>query len=322
MNNPIINIIKIAINNKEKLSSLENVYLLYDQLQYDENLSSMANTLFDWLKDIYEVENINFYLFDMEHNDTTTILKQGEQFALDSEFAFFFIINTHTNLNAIVSFSASSQEHFDNINKDYSFIEASFFQISPILQNGIIKKRYIESSSIDSVTNVYNRKYLIERIHKITLLSNKNDEQIIFLMIGVDHFKAVIDEFDYDVGDKVLIELAKVIHSNIKSFDIVARLTGDEFLVALVDLPSKEHAIEIAQRIIDNFAKTDIIIDEKTNTILKKTICIGISSYPQDNENINEVLKNADSFLYEAKNKGRGQYAIFDPNELSTIELF
>ena len=48
-------------------------------------------------------------------------------------------------------------------------------------------------------------------------------------MIGIDHFKAVIDEFDYDVGDKVLIELAKIIHSNIDEFDMVGRLNGDEF---------------------------------------------------------------------------------------------
>jgi diguanylate cyclase (GGDEF)-like protein len=141
-------------------------------------------------------------------------------------------------------------------------------------------------------------------------------------MVGVDHFKAVIDEFDYDIGDKVLIELAKVIHGNIKSFDIVARLTGDEFLVALVDLTSDKQAIEIAQRIIDDFAKTNIIIDEKKNIVLKKTICIGISSYPQDSDNISEVIKNSDNFLYEAKNKGRGQYAIFDTQKLSSIELF
>ena len=58
------------------------------------------------------------------------------------------------------------------------------------------------------------------------------------------------------------------------------------------------------------------------SSFLKKTICIGISSYPKDNENIDEVLKNADSFLYEAKNKGRSQFAIYTKEDLSSIDLF
>ncbi len=322
MNNPMINLIKVSYNNEDKFKSLENVFALYDQLQYSENLNEMADNLYDWLEDKYQVTNINFYLFDMEHNTNINILQKGDEFALDSEFAFYFIINTHTDVNAIVSFSASSKEQYKQINDDYSFIEAAFFQISPILQNGIVKKHHIEASSIDSVTNVYNRKYLIEKIHKIVSLSSKEKESITFLLIGINRFKAVIEEFDYDIGDKVLIELAKVIHENIKEFDIVARLTGDEFLVALVALPSPSHATNIAQRIIDSFAQTEVIIDEKKNVVLKKTICIGISSYPQDNEKINEVLRHADKFLDEAKNKGRGQFAVYTPEELSSIDLF
>ena len=185
-----------------------------------------------------------------------------------------------------------------------------------------MKKHHIESSSIDSVTNVHNRKYLIEHIHKIISLSNKTEENISFLMIGIDRFKAVIEEFDYDIGDKVLIELAKVIHKSIKDFDIVARLTGDEFLVALVNLKANDEAECIAKRIIDEFAKAEIVVDEKTNQILKKTICVGISSFPQDSDDINQVLKNADNFLNEAKNKGRGEVAIYKEEDNSTIDLF
>jgi two-component system cell cycle response regulator len=185
-----------------------------------------------------------------------------------------------------------------------------------------MKKHHIEVSSIDSVTNVYNRKYLIEHIHKITSLSNKKEENISFLMVGINRFKAVIEEFDYDTGDKVLIELAKVIHKSIKDFDIVARLTGDEFLVALVNLKSNDNPAFIARKIIEEFAKVEIIVNEDTNQILKKTICIGISSFPQDSYDINQVLKNADSFLTEAKNKGRGQIAIYKEEENSSIDLF
>ena len=318
----MIELIKTASQNKDVFSALENIYDLYDQLQYAENIQEMAMNLYDWLNEKYNVTQLNFYLFDMGNNKNTPILTMGDKFALDDKLAFYFIINTHTEINAIVSFRASNKEDYDVISNVYNFIESAFFQISPILQNGIMKKYHIESSSLDSVTNVYDRKYLTEKIEKIISLSDNQDENITFLLIGVDHFKAVIEEFDYDIGDQVLIELAKVIHSNIKDFDIVARLTGDEFLVALTNLAYPSEAEDVAQKIIEQFALAKVVVNEETNQFLQKTICIGISSYPQDGQKINDVLKNADSFLNEAKNKGRSQFAVFAEDELSSIDLF
>jgi two-component system, cell cycle response regulator len=318
----MIELIREAYSNDAKFKSLENIYTLYEQLQYCENLNEMALNLYNWLNQNYDINNLNFSLYDMETTQSTTIFKTGGEFFLDGELSFYFIINTHTELNAILSFTANSNIHYDKVNDDYNYIEAAFFQISPIIQNGIVKKHHIESSSIDSVTHVYNRKYLITHIRKLTALSNKKEENITFLMIGIDHFKAVIDEFDYDIGDKVLIELAKVIHGNINDFDIVARLTGDEFLVALVNTSSSTVALDIAQKIIDKFAQIEVTVNEETQQTLKKTICIGISSYPDDSDDINQVLKNADSFLYEAKNKGRSKIAVYTVEEESSIDLF
>jgi len=322
MKDKMINLIKLAVKDQQKIKTLEDIYTLYDQLQFSENLDEMADTLVSWLETEYGVANIRFSLFDLDNENNTLILKKGKDFYLDDEFSFFFIINTHTDLNAVVSFAVETKKQYDLIDDDKDFIDAAFFLISPILQNGIIKKHHIESSSIDSVTNVHNRKYLIERIHKIISLSKAKEENIAFLMIGIDRFKAVIEEFDYEIGDKVLIELAKVIHSVIKEFDIVARLTGDEFLVALVNLKSNDEAETIAFKIIEEFAKAKITVDEETNQVLQKTICIGISFFPEDSKDINQVLKNADNFLSEAKNKGRSKIAHYTPEENSTIDLF
>lgn len=322
MKEKMLRLIKASCHDESSMEALVNIYELYDQLQYSENLKETADMLFIWLNKKYSVDNINFSIFNIEQNTTTVILKKGDDFFLDGEHSFYFIINTHTEINAVVSFNASSQKHYDKIYSDNDYIESAFFQVSPIIQNGIMKKHHVEASSIDSVTNVYNRKYLVEHINKLISLSNKQEESITFLMIGIDHFKAVIDEFDYDIGDKVLIELAKVIHSNIKDFDIVARLSGDEFLVALVNLSSSNIAQTIAERVIKEFAQVEVVVNEETLQTLKKTICVGISSYPQDGSNIDQVLKNADIFLYEAKNKGRSSYAVYKKDEESSIDLF
>jgi len=322
MKTRMLNLIKLAIEDKSKLEKLDSIYTLYEELQFSENLDEMVESLISWLEIKYNVKNISFSLYDLESEKTTSILKKGEDFYMDEKFSFYFIINTHTNINATVSFNANNESEYEVIDRDKEFLDAAFFQISPILQNGIIKKHHIESSSIDSVTNVHNRKYLIEHIHKIISLSHTKEENISFLMVGIDRFKAVIEEFDYDIGDKVLVELAKVIHKSIKDFDIVARLTGDEFLVALVNIKSVDDAQIVANRLIEEFSKVEILVDEETNQTLKKTICVGISSFPADSDDINQVLKNADSFLNEAKNKGRGQVAIFKEEENSTIDLF
>ena len=143
-------------------------------------------------------------------------------------------------------------------------------------------------------------------------------------MLGIDHIKAVIDEFDYDIGDKVLIELAKIIHSNVNEFDMVGRLNGDEFLVSILNATSEYQVEEIAKKIISDFAEITILINEEKNQILKKTICIGFEVYRTNFETtITDCIKNADIALYEAKNKGRSQFFKFSYlNAEDNIDLF
>ncbi len=321
MKNNMIELIKKSSLHND-FTDLDNIYTIYEQLQFATNIKQMAQDIYTWLNNTFKIDNVNFSLFDIEKNTKETIFIHGEEFFLDDKLSFFFIINTHTNLNAIVSFSATSKVHFEIIEEKYEIIQASFFQISPIIQSGILKKNYIESSSIDSVTNVYNRKYFIKNLNKQLSLIGNSQNKITFLMIGIDHFKAVIDEFDYDIGDKVLIELAKVIHSHIKEYDLVARLAGDEFLVAITSTQNYSEIIKIANIIIEDFGKVEVKVDDKGHC-LKKTICIGIDGFEVNKEiSIDDIIKNADIALYEAKNKGRSQTVYFQEAQTATIDLF
>lgn len=324
MKNKILELIKSSANNEDDYKSLIKIFNLYEQLQYATNIKQMAEDVFVWLHKEFKIDNMTLALFDINKDAREVILEKGEDFYLDDNLSYFFIINTHTNLNATVSFSATSNVHYQIINDSYNIIEAAFFQISPIIQSGILKKNFIDSSSLDSVTNVYNRNYLIENLNSHLRISKNNNDEIYFLMIGIDHFKAVIDEFDYDIGDKVLIELAKIIHSNINEFDMVGRLNGDEFLVSILNDSNEYKAAEIAKKIIEDFSNIEILINEDTKQKLKKTICIGFEVYKTNKDiSITDCIKNADIALYEAKNKGRS--TLFKFSELSeedTIDLF
>jgi diguanylate cyclase (GGDEF)-like protein len=324
MENKILNLIKSSATNEDDYKSLVSIFNLHDQLQYATNIKQAAEDIYTWLNTEYKVDNLSFSLFDTSKNEREEIFSKGEEFFLDDELSYFFIINTHTNLNAIVSFSATSKVHFKILEEKYNTIEAAFTQVSAVIQSCILKKNFIDSSSLDSVTNVYNRNYLIDNLTTHLRLSNNKKSEIYFLMIGIDHFKAVIDEFDYDIADKVLIELAKVIHSNINEFDMVGRLNGDEFLVSILNNVNESQACELAKKIISDFAEVNIVVNEQTKQTLKKTVCIGFEIYKIHSDiTITDCIKNADIALYEAKNKGRSQLFKFsDLSAEDTIDLF
>ncbi|KLE09703.1 diguanylate cyclase [Aliarcobacter butzleri L355] len=319
----ILELIKQSATDENAFKSLESIFNFYEQLQYATNIKQVAEDIFIWLNKDFDVNNLIFSLFDINKSIKEDILIKGKEFYLDDDLSHFFIVNTHTNLNATVSFSATSQEHSKFLEEKYQTIEAAFSQVSPIIQNNILKKNFIDSLSLDSVTNVYTRDYLIKMLsERIRLLESEQNEMYL-LMIGIDRFKAIIDEFNYEIGDKVLIELARVIHSNISEFDMVGRLDADIFLVSLNDC-NEIQACNIAKKIISDFSEIDILVDKRSGQTLKKTICVGLERYlPNYNISLDDSIKNANTALYEARNKGRGQFFKFsDLKSEDNIELF
>ncbi|MCG3684671.1 GGDEF domain-containing protein [Aliarcobacter butzleri] len=319
----ILELIKQSATDENAFKSLESIFNFYEQLQYATNIKQVAEDIFIWLNKDFDVNNLIFSLFDINKSIKEDILIKGKEFYLDDDLSHFFIVNTHTNLNATVSFCATSQEHSKFLEEKYQTIEAAFSQVSPIIQNNILKKNFIDSLSLDSVTNVYTRDYLIKMLsERIRLLESEQNEMYL-LMIGIDRFKAIIDEFNYEIGDKVLIELARVIHSNISEFDMVGRLDADIFLVSLND-SNEIQACNIAKKIISDFSEIDILVDKRSGQTLKKTICVGLERYlPNYNISLDDSIKNANTALYEARNKGRGQFFKFsDLKSEDNIELF
>ena len=324
MRNSIIELIKQSASDKVAFETLDSIFKLYEQLQYSSNLNQLASDIFLWLEEEFAIKNMVFSLFDINKNNKTDILAKGDKFYLDDDLSQFFIINTHTNLNATISFCASSEEHSLFLENKYNSIEATFFIISTIVQNAILKKNFIDSASLDSVTNVFSSHYFIENLSSYLKLSNNKQNEIFLLMIGIDRFKAVVDEFNYEIADKVLIELARVIHSNINEFDIVGRLETDTFLVSILSNDDENQACEVAKKIISDFSKARVIVDEETRQTLQKTVSIGFEKFVlNSNMSLDDAIKNADIALVEAKNKGRGEFLKFSKiNSSDNFKLF
>ncbi len=140
------------------------------------------------------------------------------------------------------------------------------------------------------------------------------------LLLDMDHFKAVNDEYGHDIGDKVLKELARILNETIRESDIIIRYGGEEFIVLLVNIKTEEQAISVANKIRIKVSENEI--DVYAGSKLRKTVSIGLSMFPEDSSSLESVIKNADIALYEAKSKGRNQVVRFQSEQTSSIDLF
>ncbi len=162
----------------------------------------------------------------------------------------------------------------------------------------------------DSLTNVHTRRYFLERFDEEIKRAAAKKIKLSFLMLDVDHFKRVNDQYGHLTGDHVLKEVALIIKESIREIDIAGRYGGEEFCVVLPDT-DLEGALLVAERIRK---ATEQRLIKAYDTAIKVTLSIGISTYPANGKQIEELMDKADWSLYRAKAHGRncviafGQY--------------
>ena len=127
MRKDLFELIKNSHESERDLATLEKIFTLYEQLQFASNIDELANDIYDWMKREYQVDNMTFSLFNTEKKNREDIFVKGEDFYLDDDLSLFFIINTQTSQNAIVSFCATSKTHYNILKENYTAIESAFF---------------------------------------------------------------------------------------------------------------------------------------------------------------------------------------------------
>ncbi|MCB2295825.1 EAL domain-containing protein [Clostridium algoriphilum] len=149
----------------------------------------------------------------------------------------------------------------------------------------------------DTLTGLTNRKKLLKNISD--LLENTK-ENLAFLFIALDKFKAINDSFGHETGDVVLTKVAERLKSNIRSADIVSRIGGDEFIVIIRDLKSSSSATEIGKTLVKVLSDAFIY----NNNLLYIGASVGISLFPEHGTDVDTLIRNADLAMYEIKNSG------------------
>ena len=171
----------------------------------------------------------------------------------------------------------------------------------------MLKSNYLDSVSMavtDALTGLYNRHYLNAHMTNMLDQARSQNRPLSVMMMDMDHFKSVNDTYGHDVGDEVLVELAKRIIANVRSTDLAARIGGEEFVVLMPDTSARD-ALDMAER-MRVYVEEKAFSAQKGEVQLSKTISIGVATY--NGEQIDEpesILKRADTQLYAAKHGGR-----------------
>ena len=178
------------------------------------------------------------------------------------------------------------------------------------------KEKFNYQANHDALTDLPNRLLFTDRLNTAIKKAKRNNSKIALLFIDLDHFKEINDSLGHDVGDKVLQIVTSRLQKNLRDEDTLARLGGDEFTLILEELSNIQDAPTIATKILTILSDTIEIDNHK----LYVSSSIGISIYPDDGENGQNLLKFADSAMYKAKDEGRNNYQFY--NETMTKLAF
>ena len=296
-----------------RTSSIQNLFVVYKEadsnryfflLDSEQNMKERAE-LFQPFEPVSDVWDLSYQTQSVEiyhHNDTkklwitvaVPLIQNGTTVAL---------------LGADISYTLDEAmqlplEHFGGFFLWISLISIAWFSLmylSTLYFRGKYKEGYL-----DPLTKVFNRRYLND------VLLKKLGREYQLIIIDIDHFKRVNDTYGHIAGDAVLQEVATRMQELMRSDDILIRFGGEEFLVYTTGL-SEAETFELAERLRVHIAQTPIHYKDITINI---TISLGVHATAQSRDSFKDMLKLADSALYEAKEHGRNRVCLSEKSDL------
>ncbi len=158
----------------------------------------------------------------------------------------------------------------------------------------------------DALTGLPNRTLLMDRVGQAIHFAQRHEQKFALLFLDLDHFKDVNDTLGHDVGDQLLVEVAKRLRATLREQDTICRMGGDEFILLLSD--THEGGAEItAQKVLNQIARPYLLEENQVAV----TVSIGIAIFPTHGNNFTTLSKRADIAMYQAKSGGRNRYQVY-----------
>ncbi len=181
---------------------------------------------------------------------------------------------------------------------------ASFTDIS---ERKAAEERIHRLAHHDMLTGLLNRFSLESRLEQAVFSARREGVQLVVMFLDMDQFKLINDTHGHHVGDELLVQVAQRLQSSVRESDIVARLGGDEFVVVLTSLETGFVAAPVASKIVHLLSQPYHLASVELHT----SPSVGISIFPDDGDDAETLLKNADRAMYHAKDHGRNNYQFF-----------
>ncbi|PMH15894.1 diguanylate cyclase [Vibrio breoganii] len=168
----------------------------------------------------------------------------------------------------------------------------------------------------DTLTRLSNRKSGDEKLRHALLQARREEMNVLVMFIDLDNFKQINDTLGHLAGDQILMQTAKRLKDSVRKTDVVARIGGDEFLLVIPNLNSEKQAQLLASKLLATFE--DPFQLEASEFFVSTSI--GMSIYPQDGENAEELMAHADTAMYRVKKEGRNGFSFYDSSMNTDVQ--
>ncbi|UCD90535.1 MAG: diguanylate cyclase [Desulfobacterales bacterium] len=168
----------------------------------------------------------------------------------------------------------------------------------------ISKAQFREMAVTDFLTGLYIRRYFMVKLQDELIRAERYNKVLSVAMADIDRFKSINDKYGHATGDEVLKAASHFLRENLRQADIIARYGGEEFVIFFPETDKKSASI-LAERLRDGFSKI------KLDNLPQLSISIGVASYPDDGNDIQSLIHNADAAMYTAKQEGRNRVVMF-----------
>lgn len=323
---------------EDKLTNLSKLYAITKEMSFSIRFTGLFNSLKNFLEDNFQFDKFTVALFKLENGISTVdrvyeinkasvdavkpdptlkkvcdvvIKSRKDLFINDTKSLRDFGLTPETKNISVIPLIAQKEIISAALIKNTNKVDHGKFLIL-VQQLALEIKRIslfddVERLSItDGLTGAFLRRHFLERLKGEMLRTTKSRMEMAFIMADLDFFKKCNDSFGHLVGDVVLEEVADILKKNVREIDLVARYGGEEFCILLPET-NKTGAYAVGERIRKAVEEQRIKAYDES---IKMTISMGISVFPGDSSNIEELIEKADEALYKAKEEGRNKVCL------------
>ena len=265
--------------------------------EFDEVKNSIKNNQIYQSKEL--VKLISGFIPDIDNNKVANFLKEAKM----KSYILVPLLSKHTHFGSLIVFSSR-----ENIcNSELNFLGLFAKQIELAITIADLFQAVKEQAITDGMTGLYNRRYFEEYIKKEAIRAMRQNQKFTVIGLDLDHLKQINDTYGHNYGDIAIKTIAEVLKSNARSIDIAARMGGEEFNLILPGVDIEGGCIA-AERIRKAIEAVEL---EKIGHI---TASLGVATYPDQSDDLEELLELTDQAMYESKRNGRNRVTIAKPS--------